>query len=357
VSPGFDPSRVLTFHVSATFNEWGDMPRLNRRIDATLDALAALPGVEAAATAWSLPGVPEGYQVTFEPVEGRSDPDARVVAESRPVSASYFDTLGIPLAAGELCRDHVPGTATPSELMVNRAFAARYPLLPSALGHALRTGGSASQQTGRIVGIVGDAREIGLHRDPVPTVYWCARALNPMQYFLVRTRGEPSTLAQTIRMALKQLEPLRSVYDMAPLDDRIVGAFAETRLRTALLALFAASALGLASLGVYGTLAYMISIQRYELGVRLALGATRPGVVALILSTSLRVVAASCACGIGLSLLLTRLMASLLFGVSPFDSLALTAATAVVLAVAALASLMPAIRAARLDPAQVLREA
>src|SRR5262249_3745170 len=153
-------------------------------------------------------------QVTFEPVEGRSDPDARVVAESRPVSASYFDTLGIPLAAGELCRDHVPGTAIPSELMVNRAFVARYPLPPSAIGHALRTVGSASQQTGRIVGIVGDAREIGLHRGAVPTVYWCGRASNPMQYFLVRTRGDPSTLAPTIRMTLKQLEPLRSVYDL-----------------------------------------------------------------------------------------------------------------------------------------------
>jgi putative ABC transport system permease protein len=354
VERGFDTARVLAFRMSGSWGETADTARLARRIEGTIDALASLPGVESAAmTGWALPGVPEKWETTFEVVERRTDPSRSPVAEGRAVSPEYFGTMRIPVLAGEPCRR--PG-ASAAELMVNRTFAERYlSAWPSGVGLHLRDA-AAGTPPGRIVGIVGDARERGLHQEPGPIVYWCLSAPNPTPYFLVRTRQDPQAMAQTVRLKMKELEPLRSVYDVAPLEALIGDAFAEQRLRTLLLTLFAGAALSLASIGLYGTLGYVVSLRRREIGLRLALGAQRRSIVGRFLAQGLGVVALACACGIGISLLSARVLSGMLFGVTPTDPATLGGVIGAVLVVSTIAVLLPAARAARVEPMQVLRE-
>jgi putative ABC transport system permease protein len=191
---------------------------------------------------------------------------------------------------------------------------------------------------------------------PVPTVYWCYGAAQPGALFLVRTRGEPMMMAETLRRKIKELQPRRSVFDISPLEARITGAFAENRLRTFLLASFAVTAVSLACLGLYGTLSYLVSVRRREIGLRLALGAVRGQIVTHFLAQGIRVSLLGCVAGLGLAVVLTRLLSGMLYGVSPSDPMTLASVNFIVLAVAMIASLLPAIRASRLDPMQVLRD-
>jgi predicted permease len=353
VDPGFDPQQTLAFRLSGNWTETQARDRLVERIDATLDGLARLPGVESVATSWSLPGAPRSYQIAFEPVEGRPRSEPALIAEWRTVSPEYFRTIRIPLLDGKPCRRPPPG-GLPMEVMVNRTFARRYFDRRPVVGRHL-TWENASQ-TGRIAGVVGDAREAGIDRDPAPTVYACDSAPNPFPWFLVRAKGEPLALAGAIRVELGAHEPLRSVYDLMPLDERIGDVYAQNRLRTALLTVFAATALSLACLGIYGTLSYAASRRRREVGLRLALGGQRSQIVRELAGHGLRVVILGSACGLGLSLALTRALAGMLYGVSPSDPLTLAIVVWIVLTVGSLAAMIPAARASRLDPVRVLRE-
>lgn len=363
VDPGFDTSRILTFRLSGSWGETSDARRLTARIQATTDALAALPGVEAvAASAWSVPGVPEKWETTFDLVEGRPADAPPIVAEGREVSPEYFDTLGIPVLAGEICRRAMAGSSQAArEVVVNRAFARRYlGDRPTPVGLHLRDAASAAEgrpaTPSRIVGVVGDARERGLDQPPGPTVYWCSGAQSPSPYFLLRTHASPSALGPDVRILMKEIEPLRSVYELAPLDEKIGDAFAENRLRAALLALFAAAALSLSAIGLYGTLSYAVSARRREVGLRLALGASRGRILSSFLRQALQIVGLACAAGIALALVSTRLLAGMLFGVSPHDWPTLAGVVVAVVAVAVLAVLVPALRAAFVQPMHVLRE-
>jgi ABC-type antimicrobial peptide transport system permease subunit len=155
---------------------------------------------------------------------------------------------------------------------------------------------------------------------------------------------------------MKELEPLRSVYDIAPLAERIDAAFGEGRLLTLLLSLFALTALALACVGLYGTLSYLVGLRRREVGLRIALGALGSDIVRQFLAQGMRVASLACLCGLGLALALRRVVAGLLFGVSATDAATLSGVVVLVLGVSSLASLLPAARAARTEPMRVLRE-
>jgi putative ABC transport system permease protein len=364
VEPGFDGRRVLSFRMSGSWSETGDYPALLARIDRTLEELRGLPGVEAAATTgWTLPGVPAQWESTLDLAEANADAGRRIVAEFRAVSPEYFATLRIPLLAGALCerRQVRPGSGGSGwelsgwDLMVNRAFAARYLAdFPSPMGLHLTERGRAIP--GRVVGVVGDARERGLDREPPPTVYACLSAPGPSPYFLVRTSTEPLAIARQVRARMKELEPLRSVYDVGSLAERIDEAFGEGRLLTLLLSLFALTALSLAGVGLYGTLSYLVSLRRREVGLRIALGALWGDVVRQFVAQGMRVAIPACVCGLGLALALRRVVAGLLFGVSATDPVTLAGVVVLVLGVSSFASLLPAARAARTEPMRVLRE-
>jgi putative ABC transport system permease protein len=294
------------------------------------------------------------YEWTFDLVEGQDSTAARMQAESRFVSPEYFATLQVPVLDGANCgRGRL---SAPRDLMVNRAFANRYlSRWPSALGLHLSTAAS-SGPPGRIVGIVGDARERGLDRETGPVVYSCFSAPNPTPYFFVRTRGEPEAIVPAVRARLKEVDPSRAVYDVARLDDRIGGAFSENRLRTLLLSSFAASAFLLACVGLYGTLNYVVALRRREIGLRLALGAMRGSIVRQFVVHALRVVVAACAIGVALALASAKLLSGMLFGVSASDPATLAGVVTFVIGVTTVAALLPATRAAQVSPITALRE-
>jgi putative ABC transport system permease protein len=354
VDAGFDPTHVLAFRVSGDFSETVNYDRLTARIDDTIDAVRALPGVEAAATSLFLPGVPAEREQTFTFVEARGDVDRQLIAERRFVSPEYFETMKIPVLEGGLCaRQRRDG---PRQVLINQAFRARYLSdWPSPIG--LHLAASANlDEAARIVAVTADARDRGVDRDPVPTVYSCVSAPNPTPYFLARTHGPPLALAQTIRVTMREREPLRSVYDLAPLEDRIGGAFAQNRLRTNVLSFFALTALALAGVGLYGTLNYAVSLRRREVGLRLALGARRTTIIRQFFAHGFKVIAVACIAGVALALMLTRVLEGMLFGVSPTDPMVLSAVIAIVMAVAVVGSLIPAARASLIDPMRVLRD-
>jgi predicted permease len=345
---GFDSSRVLTFQMSGSWSE--NLAQAIPRIDRALEGIRAIPGVEAAAVTVVPPGVPTAFEQELELVERPADDNRRILAENRGVTASYFDTLRIPVVGGELCRER-PFTAAWGEVMVNRSFVERYFPGSSPIGLHFK----GFRRPSRIVGIVGDARERGLDREPAPTVYFCAVPALATRVFLVRTRGEPMAMAQAVRLRIKELDPIRSVYDITPLDERIGDSFAENRLRTVLLVLFAVTALLLACVGLYGTLGYIVSLRRREVGLRLALGASRTAILKHFLTKGLRVVALACACGLMLSFAFSQALSGMLYGVSASDPVTLSAVALIVLVVAGLASLIPAARAALVEPMRVLR--
>jgi putative ABC transport system permease protein len=354
VDPGFEPAHVLTFRVSGSFAETADYARLISRIDTTIDELAALPGVESVATSVFLPGVPAEYEQAFALIEATDDYQRRLVAESRAVSPTYFATLRIPLLDGEMCRRQPFGA--PMQLVVNHAFASRYlPGSRSPVGLHLGTATGAAHP-GTIVGVVADARDHGIDRAPSPIVYACFSAPSPTPRFLVRTTGDPAALAQVVRLKLKEREPLRSVYEISPLEDRIGDAFAQNRLRTTVLTFFAITALMLACVGIYGTLSYVVNLRRREVGLRLALGAVQRRLVGEFVLQAWRVVVLAIAAGLGLSFSFARLLRGMLYGVSPGDPVVLATVVAVVFIVATVAAFIPALRAAQVEPMAALRQ-
>ena len=352
VNPGFDAAHILTFQLSMNWGETGDLKKLRQFTDRILETLRATPGVAAAAISVGAPGTPFRYQTELKLTEGRADTEPKIVAENRFVSASYFATMRIPLLAGEVCRE----TDGPPTLVVNRTFADNYFPGAPVIGHHVQSMNLGYSGPAAIVGISADARETGLDHLPIPTAYWCAPIAEPGTYFLVRTHNAPMTMAETVRQQIHEIDPARSVYDFAPLEQRFSDALAENRLRTVLLTFFAATALSLACIGLYGTLSYSINVRQREVGLRLALGALRGQIVRQFLWQGLAVCIAGCLAGWALAAASTRLLAGLLYGVSPSDVPTLSAVILLVLVIAAAASLVPAVRAARVEPMQVLRD-
>ena len=352
VSPGFDPQNVLTFHITGSYGETVDLKKLRARISRTLDELRALPGVESAATSLFLPGVPVAYENELAVAEGAVDPNRKILAETRLVSPSYFATMKIPLLAGELCRED----GNSPEAMVNRSFASTYFPGATIIGRHLQEKGNPLFPGGEIRGIANDAREEGLNREPGPAVYWCISAPDPDPYYLVRTRTEPTAMAGTLRRKIKEIEPARSVFDIIPLEEHLNDAFGENRLRTILLTFFAVTAVSLACIGLYGTLSYSVTVRRREVGLRLALGALQGQIVKQFLVQGLAVTFLGCLVGWGLAAAFARMLSGMLYGVSTSDAGTLLSVVLLMMLVAAVAALIPSLRAAHVDPIQVLRE-
>jgi putative ABC transport system permease protein len=178
-----------------------------------------------------------------------------------------------------------------SAALGNRTFASRYLTQGAGVGsHLAAAEQSIFMPMGETRGIVGDAREDGLNTPPLPTVYWCVSVPDPSPWFMIRTHGEPLALAQMICRKLHEIEPARSVFQVSPLQDHLDDSLAENRLRTTVLTFFAGTAISLACLGVYGTLSYIGRTRRREMGLRIAIGASRPQIVGALVARGLRAV-------------------------------------------------------------------
>ena len=276
VSRGFDSSHILTFQLSMNWGETGDMKKLRQFTDRLLETLRATPGVEAAAISVGVPGVPFRYETELKLIEGRAETEPKLIAENRFVSASYFATMRIPLLAGEVCRE----TDGPPTVVVNRSLRRR--LFPRRPRHwpsrAIAESWATPAQPKSSASPATPAKPAStISPFPPPTGALPSPNLAPI--FLVRTRNAPMTMAETIRRQIHDVDPQRSVYDFAPLEQHFSDALAENRLRTILLTFFAATALSLACIGLYGTLSYNVNVRQREVGLRLALGALRGQIV------------------------------------------------------------------------------
>lgn len=350
ISPGFDPANVLTFRISSSWAETGDWGSLIQRTRRMVENLRTIPGVEDAAIGAGLPGVPTDPPSEIQMVEARPETELKIVAATRSVAPGFFSTMKIPLLAGELCREEA-NTLTG---MVNRAFADKFYPGANVTGLHVRTTNPATPLL-EIRGVVGDAHENGLTRPSVPTLYTCRTFSIPPSNFLVRSNLSLSALSESIRRKIAEIDASKSVFDLAPLEDRLSDTSAQQRLITVLLGFFAATAIGLACLGVYATLSYFVTLRRREIGLRLAVGAGRSQILGQFVKQSLSVTVLGCLAGLALAAATTRMLTSVLFGVSPSDLLTLGSVIALVLGAAIVASLLPSLRAARLEPMQVLR--
>jgi predicted permease len=321
-----------------------------------LDRVRALPGVIAAGAVKDLPfrGNGEPWPVVPEGLAIASPADVPTVRVLHATDG-YFDTMGVPVLAGrELSRDDRDGR--PPVFVVNQALARRcFPGLPpgGVVGRTLRLG---ERTRIPIVGVVGDIRQTGVDEPAQPTAYVSVfQNLRVKVNLVVRTRQDPAEMARRIKEAIWSVDRGQTITGVFTLEDSMGEAVARPRLLTTLLGLFGLVGLVLGALGVYGVLAYLVARRRREIGVRIALGARTADVLRLVVGRGLALAGGGVLLGTGGALVLTRFMRGILYNVAPTDPATFAAVAVALLAASALASWLPARRAARVDPSVALR--
>jgi putative ABC transport system permease protein len=352
VSLGFNPEHVLTFRVSASYGEQNN--KVRQRINRTLEDLRTIPGVTSAALTLTLPGDGEPYISQFHIIGQDTESQGKeVFADEENVTPDFFNLLGIPVLSGEICRISLdPDSQTP--VMVSGSFADRYFPGQSPIGRFVREGNYAGRLL--ITGVVADIHKHGYAHDPQPTLYWCGLPYNPNPEFLVKSSGDPLQLSEAIRRHMRAIEPNRAVFDVKRLSDYVSSSLTERRFQMILLSSFAAMALLLAAVGLYGVTSFLVSLRTREIGLRTALGATPSRIFAQILREGAIMTAAGVAIGLVAALALTRFAASLLFGVTPTDPITFVAVPLLLVCVSAVALWSPARRATNIDPMEALRQ-
>ncbi|HXN99722.1 MAG TPA: ABC transporter permease [Candidatus Acidoferrales bacterium] len=360
-SPGFDPQSLVTATVSLPEAAYVKETQINSFYDQLLDRLQNSAGLDSAAVSMSLPpnllAITNPFHVPGEPlVPGQSLP----LAVETTVSSGYFRTLGIPLLRGRVFSDS-DRNRTDEILIVNDALARRYFPGKDPVGQRIQTGDpdpKAPWET--IVGVVGDVKYSGLDATLQPTLYkpyfeagWTSWSRE--MFIVIRTNADPKAVASTLRSAVQSLDGNLPVSDVHTMNDLLSKSVAQPRFRTLLLGIFAAVALLLAVVGIFGVMSYLVGRRTQEIGVRMALGATRGKVLRMILGEGLRVVLVGVALGLIEALLLGRLVKSLLFGIQPADPLTFLGSAILLTIVALAACYLPARRAMSVDPMVALR--
>lgn len=329
--------------------------------DRLLGELRAVPGVGHASAAIGLPpdvfGSSSDFFVTSHPVaEGEFSP----IAATLVVDGDYFAALDIPLRAGRVfdSRDN-SSPNSPATVIVSSALAKKYFPTGDAVGQRLNIGGIGDANAYTIVGIVGDVRYEGVSSSSTIAMYQpfaqFPMGLSRSFSVVVQTPMAAIEVASSLRAAVRAIDPELAIAKVRTVHDLVNMSVADDEFRTALLALFALLALVLAGIGIYGVMAYAVGRRAREIGIRLALGARSRQVYALILREGLTVAVTGITTGIVLSFVATRVVSKLLFGVSATDSLTFATAPLVLLAIATVACIVPARRAARVDPAVTMR--
>lgn len=351
VSPGFDPENVITFRVSSQWTE-STNSTMSRQLR-TLARLDAVPGVVSAAFSILLPAGVDLPPAEFT-IVGRDDRE-HLFAYSRGVSADYFRTLRIPVLQGELCRDD-PGKPF-RQVAVTRAWADRFFPGDSPVGHFVQPLSLAGLAPQEVTAVVGDVRENGLAKEPPALMYTCGlQPYWPDPFFLVRIDPGRDVGVASVRAALREIEPQRAMYSVRLLKETLNESMSQQRLNAILLALFAATALLLAAVGLNGVMSQFVSARRREIGVRLALGARPSHILTTVAGQAAIVTVAGIVVGLAGALALGRTLATLVFGVSTRDPITLAVVPLLLAIVSAAATLVPARRAAQVDPMVALRE-
>ena len=362
VRPGFDARNTLTFSLSLPEEKYDTPAKRTAFFDQALTRLAAIPGIEQTATTSLLPLTGEGdILFSIEGTGGAAPLSEPLAANFRIISPDYFRALRIPLIRGrELTSDDNPSNAR--VVVINQTMARKFWPHQDPIGQRVWIGkpmGPAFTEPAprQIVGIVGDIRESTLADAPGQTMFipYAQTKWNDSMSFVVRARTASLVSLPEIREALREVDATEPITQIRTMDEVVSGSLKDWRFHATLLGIFAALALVIASIGVYGVLSYSVAQRTHEIGVRMALGAQRTDVMRLVLKQGARLALAGIIAGILAAFGLTRLIASLLYGVKPADPLTFATVAILLLLVALLACYIPARRAMRVDPMVALR--
>jgi putative ABC transport system permease protein len=353
VNPGFNPENVLTASLSLPRAKYEEGPRVAAFYRRLLDEVAALPGVESAGLVDALP-LAGGSYLSFV-IEGRPAADRTPDAEHRVVSPGYFKAMGIPLIRGRLLSEQ-DQAQTPFATVISETMARRYWPNEDPLGKRINLDDSKTAPWRTIVGIVGDVRNEGLNAEPNPQMYVSfAQTPRHGMSLVVRGAGDPTGLIAGVRRKVAALDRDQPLYNVRTLKQALAESLARERFGLMLIVTFAGLALLLAAVGVYGVLAYSVTQRTREIGVRLALGASRRDVLRLIAGQGMKLVLAGVGVGLLAAFALTRLMTRLLYGITATDPLAFIVVSVLLVVVALVACWIPARRATKIDPMVALR--
>jgi predicted permease len=351
VSPGFDADRRVTIRVSLPLARYRDAPQRAAFYAQLFDRFAALPRVLAAGAVSELPLGGANNMGTFDiasrpTVRGGDQPHA----DWRSASPRYFTAMNIRLVAGRLFDDR-DGPGAARVVLVDEQASAKYWPGRSPIGDSVNIDDGAVKTWRVVVGVVGTVHHDGLDVEPRGTLYLpLAQRPTASAFAVVHADADAPALLPPIRAAVAAIDPALPIYDVRPLDDRLAASLGRRRAATWLVGVFAALALVLVLIGVYGVMSYDVSQRAREIGIRLALGADRSSVMRMVVGRGLRIASTGIAAGAILALAAARLIAGLLFGVSAADPSTYGILAALLLTMAVAAAYLPARRAARISP-------
>jgi len=351
VDLGFRADNVVSFHVGAAWDE--NRALIGRLQEQLVAELKRLPGVASAGITNFLPasGATLRYQASLEGV-ARGEDEGKMPVGERTVSPGYLQALRAPLLAGQWCPEIKLDFKAAAKAMVNRRFADVYARGVDVVGRRL----TLDVVPMEVVGVIGDLKEDSIAGPAYPYVYYCSvGGAWPDPEYVVRASGDVRSVLGSIRALVHSIAPNRAVFGVRTVEDAIGDDLDRPRSNARLLALFALSALVLAAVGLYGLVAQMVTAQRREIGIRMAIGAEPWRIVKTIVSGAGWLILTGVVAGFAITLAARPLLGSLLFGVSSFDLISLAIAALLLALVSALAAFLPATAAARIDPIETLR--
>jgi putative ABC transport system permease protein len=361
VDPGFKPHNVLSLDLSLPQSKYDNQQKINNFYNQLLERISGLPGIEAATIAYDHP-LQASWVDSFA-IEGRPAPapGESMSANFVPVSPDYFRTVTTPILTGRQFTAQ-DDENHPGVVIVNEAFVRRYFANEKAMGQRLRLSPPAriwmnqKLTSFEIVGIARDVKSAGLNAEAEPA-YYVPAAQSPLTTMtvLVRTKDDPAAMIPALRNAVLAIDPNQPIANVNTMEKIVDDSIAQPRLSMTLMGLFGALAMILAVVGIYGLLSYAVAQRTHEMGIRIALGAQVTDVLKLVLKQGMVLVLAGEVLGLIGALALTRLIGSLLFGVTPTDATTFIAVVAVLASVAFLACYIPARRATKVDPLVALR--
>ena len=361
VSLGFQADHLLVADLPLSESAYAKPEQRYGFYDRLIERARSLPGVRTAAAASFLPVSGGGGLIHFN-ISGHPPKTAHdyVAAGYRAVTANYFETLGVPLLQGRLIRP-ADNEKSPSVVVINATMAHVYFPNESPLGRRMQIGATPDNQipTMEIVGVVGDVTQ-GLGLEPKAEMYIPYQQLDQLlpifqMSIVLRTAGDPYLQATALRSALAEIDPNQPLVKVRTMEDNMAATVAQPRFRTWLIGIFAALALTLAAVGIYGVTSYSVTQRTSEIGIRVALGAQPADIFRILVGEGLRFALIGVAVGLVATLVLTGLLASFLYGVSASDPLIFSSVAVLLIAISAAASFFPARRATRVDPVVALR--
>jgi len=359
VAPGFNPSHVLAMQVQvSSARRFPDRAAIHRFYAQVLDAVIRVPGVDRAAFTSQLPLNADPTEVYSGHFENENNPGDSNAAFRSAVTPGYFELMGIPLIRGRLFAppDMEPSAVRP--VLINQSFARRKFSGQDPVGRRVRFGGPDNRPWDVIVGVVGDVNQMSLAAGQADTVYVTTAqwlwADNPL-WLVVRSHGDAAALAPTVKKAVWSVDKDQPIVRVATMESIVRASAAQRRFALTLFEAFALAALLLAGIGIFGILSSSVTERMREIGVRSALGASRGDILALVIREGMTLTGLGAALGLGGAVFATRVLVSLMFGVPRLDPTTYLGVAALLGGVAAVACLIPAWRAMRVDPAITLR--